>query len=182
MAVFPCAMLLFWIERCRIRWLCLSPPPFPHLILLNEQICCCGTAERCTATLRLHHSPISSPCQRRSSGSKQQRSPATSFACVVTCAWSPDPTQQPTSFAQKLKCSQTGAKTPYSISGCPFIPRLAQPPPLPPSNSSFPTSHWPTHTSRHLDDDATFDADKLPPRQRDLIGCPKSVLSGCMLS
>ena len=176
MAVFPCAMLLFWIERCRIRWLCLSPPPVLHLILLNEPICCCGTAERCTATLRLHHSPISSPCQRRSSGSKQQRSPATSFACAVTCAWSPDPTQQPKSFAQKLKCSQTGAKTPCDALSVPASLNL------PPSNSSFPTSHWPTHTSRHLDDDATFDADKLPPRQRDLIGCPKGVLSGCMLS
>jgi hypothetical protein len=131
-AVFPCAMLLFWIERCRIRWLCLSPPPFPHLILLNEQICCCGTAERCTATLRLHHSPISSPCQRRSSGSKQQRSPATSFACVVTCAWSPDPTQQPTSFAQKLKCSQTGAKTPYDALSFPASLNLPpSPPPTP---------------------------------------------------
>ena len=48
--------------------------------------------------------------------------------------------------------------------------------------SSFPTSHWPTHTCPFDDMHPSFDAAKLPPIQRDLIGCPKRHHGGCILS
>ena len=59
----------------------------PSLILFNAQICCCGTAEPCTATLRPCRKPSFSRCQRMSGGSKLQRSLEILFVCAVTCAW-----------------------------------------------------------------------------------------------
>ena len=61
-------------------------------------------------------------------------------------------------------------------------PRHSTSCPTPPFLFSFPTSHWPTQTCSFAEEDPTFDPSKLPPLQRELIGCQKHSERGCLLS
>jgi hypothetical protein len=154
-------------------------PPTP-LILCLLQIWCCGTVELCTATLQRCRKHISSHCLRKSSGSKLQRSRGISFGCAATYACYRALTQRRRSCKEKSSCFQTGAKclstSPLCLQTLPSLPL-----------SSFPSSHRPAHSCSMLEANPSFDAAKLPLRQRQLIGCPKRAEpkraeSNCVLS